>query len=450
MNTRAPRTTPLAGPKGSWLTGNLTEFGQDPLGFLEKCVRDYGDFVPVRFLHQKIFLLNDPAVIEDVLTTQARNFRKTLGYRTPVMRRIFGLGLVTSEGEHWVRQRRLAQPAFHRDRIATYGKIIVGFTEEMIATWKDGETRDIHHEMMQMTIRVVTKTLFNSVVSPELNEVIASSSVVMERFTTQWKWYRALFGLLPSVMSWRFSRGMRRLDNFIYGLIRERRTSGEDAGDLLSMLLQARYEDGSGMSDQQLRDELTTLMVAGMDTTALALSWAFYLLSQNPDSVPPLHEELERVLGGRAPSFADLPQLSYTEMVVKETMRLYPSVWIIGREALQDCDVGGQTIKAGESLFMSQWLKHRDSRYFKEAGRFLPERWRGEEMKQLPKFAYFPFGGGPRVCIGNSFAMMEAVLALATISQKFELTAAPGYHVTPWPAITLYPKGGVLLKTVSR
>lgn len=448
--THTPAIITIAGPKGSWLTGNLTEFGQDPLGFLEKCVRDYGDFVPVRFLHQKIYLLNDPSHIEEVLTTQARNFRKTLGYRTPVMRRIFGVGLVTSEGEHWVRQRRLAQPAFHRDRIATYAKSIVEFTEEMIATWKDGETRDIHHDMMQMTVRVVTKTLFNSAVSPELNDVIATSSVVMERFTTQWKWYRALFGLLPSVMSWRFSRGMRRLDNFIYNLIRERRANSEDTGDLLSMLLQARYEDGSGMSDQQLRDELTTLMVAGMDTTALALSWAFYLLSQNPESVPPLFEELKRVLDGRAPGFADLPQLSYTEVIVKETMRLYPSVWIIGREALHDCKVGGQPIKAGESLFMSQWLKHRDPRYFKEAGRFLPERWREDEIKQLPKYAYFPFGGGPRICIGNSFAMMEAVLALATISQKFQLTATPGYQVAPWPAITLYPKGGVLLKTVSR
>ncbi len=320
----------------------------------------------------------------------------------------------------------------------------------MIATWKDGETRDIHHEMMQMTVRVVTKTLFNSTVSPELNEVIASSSVVMERFTTQWKWHRVIFGLLPSVMSWRFSRGMRRLDNFIYGLIRERRARGEDAGDLLSMLLQARHEDGSGMSDQQLRDELTTLMVAGMDTTALALSWAFYLLSQNSESVLPLHEELKRVLGGRAPVFADLPQLGYTEMVVKETMRLYPAVWIIGREALQDCKIGDRNIKAGTSLFMSQWLKHRDPRYFKDAEKFQPERWRDEEIKQLPKYAYFPFGGGPRICIGNSFAMMEAVLALATISQKFQLTASLGYRVKPWPAITLYPKGGVHLRTVSR
>lgn len=446
-----PATTALpAGPKGSWLTGNLTQFGKDPLGFFEKCTRDYGDFVPIRFLHQNIFLVNDPLLIEEVLTTQARNFRKTLGYRMPVMRRIFGQGLVTSEGEHWVRQRRLAQPAFHRDRIAAYADTIVHFTEQMLATWSPGETRDIHHEMMQLTVKVVTKTLFDSEVPNELNDVIASSAVVMERFTTQWKWYRAVFGLLPTVLSWQFSRGMRRLDTFIYRLIRERRASGEDRGDLLSMLLQARLEDGSGMSDQQLRDELTTLMVAGMDTTALALAWAFYLLSQNPVPAQALHEELDRVLGDRAPGFADLPQLTYAELVIKETMRLYPSVWLIGREAICDCDIGGHHIQAGESLFMSQWLKHRDPRCFKRPDEFLPERWSGEDVKQLPRYAYFPFGGGPRICIGNAFAMMEAVLVLATVSQKFQLTSAPGYRVTPWPSITLYPKGGILLQVGKR
>jgi cytochrome P450 len=404
----------------------------------------------VRFLHHKIFVLNDPKDIEQVLTAQARNFRKTLGYRTPVMRRIFGRGLVTSEGEHWVRQRRLAQPSFHRDRIATYANTIVEFTGEMMSRWRPGESRDIHHEMMQLTVRVVTKTLFNSPVPEELDDVITSSAVVMERFTTQWKWYRALFGLLPTVLSWRFSRGMRRLDTFIHRVIRERRASGEDTGDLLSMLLQARDEDGSGMSDQQLRDELTTLMVAGMDTTALALAWALYLLSQHPEPARALREELDQVLGDRTPGFADLPRLAYTEMVVKETMRLYPSVWLIGREAIRDCEIGGHHIQAGESLFMSQWLTHRDLRYFKDADKFIPERWRDDEMKQLPKYSYFPFGGGPRICIGNSFAMMEAMLVLATVSQKFRLTSAADYRVTPWAAITLYPKGGVFLQVEQR
>ena len=439
-----------AGPKGSLLLGSLKDFGRDPLGFLELCAREYGDFVPVRFLNRTVFILNAPQDIESVLTTQARNFRKTIGYRTPFMRRLFGEGLLTSEGEHWVRQRRLAQPAFHRDRIATYGDIIVEFAQQMLATWQPGETRQIHSDMMRLTTRVVTKTLFNSPVPMEIDRLNEASTVVMERFTIQWKWYRILLSLVPALGSRRFEEVMRRLDEFIYGLIRERRASGHDAGDLLSMLLQARDEDGSAMSDKQLRDELVTLMVAGLDTTALALSWAFYLLSQNPAAVAALEEEVDTTLGGRAPGFAVLPRLSYAEMIIKETMRLYPSAWLIGREAVKDCEIGGHRIKAGSSLIMSQWLKHRDPRYFRAAASFIPERWREEETKQLPKFAYFPFGGGPRVCIGNSFAMMEAVLVLATVAQKFRLTASPGYQIQPWPAITLHPKGGVSLKVESR
>lgn len=439
-----------AGPKGSLLLGSLQDFGRDPLGFLELCARDYGDFVPVRFLNRKVFILNSPQDIESVLATNARNFRKTLGYRTPFMRRLFGEGLLTSEGEHWIRQRRLAQPAFHRDRIATYADIIVEFAGQMLATWQNGETRQIHNDMMRLTTRVVTKTLFNSPVPAEIDRLNEASTVVMERFTRQWKWYRILLNFFPSIGSRRFEEVMRQLDEFIYGLIRERRASGRDAGDLLSMLLQARDEDGSAMSDKQLRDELVTLMVAGLDTTALALSWAFYLLSQNPAVVDALELEVDEVLGGRAPGFADLPRLTYAEMVIKETMRLYPSAWLIGREAIKNCEIGGHPIKAGSSLIMSQWLKHRDSRHFRDADAFIPERWRGEETKQLPKFAYFPFGGGPRICIGSSFAMMEAVLVLATVSQKFRLTAPPGYRVQPWPAITLYPRGGVSLKVESR
>ncbi|MDB6123950.1 MAG: cytochrome family protein [Pedosphaera sp.] len=440
----------LSGPKGSFLVGNLTQFGRNPLGFLEKCAREHGDLVPVRFLNKTVYILNNPEHIEHVLATNARNFRKTLGYRTPFMRRLFGQGLLTSEGDFWLRQRRLAQPAFHRDRIATYARIIVEFTQGMLGTWRVGETRDIHLDMMRVTTEVVTKTLFNSTVPPEINELGEASKVVMERFTKQWSWYRILFNLLPSITEKPFEQVMRRLDAFIYGLIRERRASGRDEGDLLSMLLKAQDEDGSGMTDKQLRDELTTLMVAGLDTTALALSWGFYLLSQNPAVQKALEEEVDRVLGDRSPTFSDLPQLTYTEMVVKETMRLYPSAWIVGREAMQDCEIGGQQIKAGTSLIMSQWLKHRDGRYFKNPEAFIPERWRDAEIKQLPKFAYFPFGGGPRVCIGNSFAMMEAMLVLATVSQQFRLTAAPGYAVEPWPAITLQPRDGISLKIERR
>jgi cytochrome P450 len=438
------------GPKGSFILGNLADFGGDPLGFLERCVREHGDFVPIRFLSRTAIILNDPRDIETVLVTQSRNFRKTIGYRTPFMRRLFGEGLLTSEGEHWVRQRRLAQPAFHRDRIATYADIIVQFAGKMLASWQSGETRQIHSDMMHLTTEVVTKTLFNSPVPPEIDRLTEASAVVMQRFTTQFKWYRLLLDFLPTRNSRHYEAIMRRLDDFIYGLIRERRASGRDAGDLLSMLLQARDEDGSAMTDKQLRDELVTLMVADLDTTALALSWSFYLLAKNPAAAATLESELDNVLAGRAPTFADLPRLVYAEMVIKETMRLYPSAWLIGRETTRATEVGGYTVTPGSSLIMSQWLKHRDPRHFRDPTSFNPKCWRDEETKQLPRFAYFPFGGGPRICIGNSFATMEAVLVLAVVWQKLRLTAPPDYVVQPWPAITLYPKGGIALQIQSR
>jgi cytochrome P450 len=434
-----------SGPKGSLIWGNLLDFGRDPLGFLESCAKNYGDFVPLRFIHRPVYLLNDPVDIEYVLAGNHRNFRKTHGYRTPFMRRLFGQGLLTSEGDFWLRQRRLAQPAFHRDRIATYAGSIVDFAERAVSRWNEGETRAVHLDMMKLTTEVVTKTLFNSSVPKEIDRLGEASAVVMKRFTKHWSSLRLLLNLLPRLSSRRFERVMRELDEFIYGIIRERRASGSDTGDLLSMLLQARDESGNGMSDLQLRDELTTLMLAGLDTTALALAWAFYLLAKNPSADQKLAAELESVLGGRLPQLADLPCLRYTESVVKETMRLFPSAWVIGREAVQGCEIGGQRIAAGSSLLMSQWLKHRDERFFKRATIFFPERWSDEKIKGLPKYAYFPFGGGPRICIGASFATMEAVLVLATVLQKFRFCCPLEYSVIPWPSITLQPEGGIHL-----
>ena len=272
----------LKGPKGSFLVGNLPEFGRDPLAFLERCAREFGDFVRLRFLGRPVLFIYDATAIEQVLVTQARSFRKTIGYRTPFMRRLFGQGLLTSEGDFWIRQRRLSQPAFHRDRIATYAETIVEFTKQMLATWRPGETRNIHEEMMRLTTQVVTRTLFNSPVPPEIDQMGQASAVVMRRFATQWNGFRLILNLLPTPESRRFKEVMQRLDDYIFGLIRDRRASGLDHGDLLSMLLLARDDDGTGMNDQQLCDELKTLMVAGLDTTALALSWALYLLARNP------------------------------------------------------------------------------------------------------------------------------------------------------------------------
>src|ERR1051326_4663902 len=440
----------LSGPKPRFIWGHLLDFGHDPLAFLERSVREYGDFVSLRFLHRPVFILNHPDQLEYVLGSHSRNFRKTIGYQTPIMRRLFGHGLLTSEGELWQRQRKLAQPAFHRERIANYAEVVVDFTTRTLNQWKSGQTRAIHVDMRRLTTEVVTKTLFNSDVPSEINQLGEASGAVMHRFAQQWTGWRLLLNLLPTPSGRRFEKVIQQLDAFILGLISERRTSGHDAGDLLSMLLHGKDEEGRGMSDQQLRDELTTLMVAGLDTTALALSWSLYLLSKNPAVDASLAAELLTVLGGRRPQFSDLPQLRYTELVVKEAMRLYPPAWVIGREAIQDCEIAGYRVPAGASLPMSQWLKHRDSRYFEAPEKFLPERWESESVKKQPKFIYFPFGAGPRICIGSAFAMLEAVLGLATVAQRFRMTAPSDYVVSPWPAITLQPKGGIHLRIEER
>ncbi|MEW6157600.1 MAG: cytochrome P450 [Verrucomicrobiota bacterium] len=435
-------------PKCPFITGHLTLFAKDPLAFLESCVRGHGDVVPLRFLNRPVLLVNTPEAIESVLVTQSRSFRKTLGYRTPFMRRLFGQGLLTSEGELWTRQRRLAQPAFHRDRIASYARVVVEFAERLRRQWRDGESRNVHADTMRLTTEVVTMSLFHSPVPPEIDRLTEASAVVMNQFTRQWNAWRILLAWLPNRGRRDFDEVMNRLDAFIYRLIAERRASGRDEGDLLSMLLAARDELGTGMNDRQLRDELTTLMVAGLDTTALALSWSLFLLAKNPEVDRKLELELETMLAGRLPRFEDLPKLRFTEMVVKEAMRLYPPAWIVGREATQSCNIGGQPVPAGTSVIMSQWLQHRDIRHFWEPFEFRPQRW--ESGHDLPKFAYFPFGGGPRICIGSSFAMLEAVLALATLAQAFRVSCRSDYNVQPFASITLQPQGGIVLKIETR
>lgn len=434
------------GPAGHWLAGNLGNFGRDPLGFLGRCAAEYGHVVRLRFFNRSVCLVNDPAVIEHVLATGARKFRKTLGYRTPFMRRLFGNGLLTSEGEHWTKQRRLAQPAFHRDRINTYARQVVEFAEKMVSGWRSGKSMELHAEVLKLTTLVVVKSLFNSEVPREIDNLSESSAVVMKRFSSLMSPSRMWMNLLPSRSSREFGQVMKRLDDFILRLVRERRASGEDKGDLLSMLLLARDEDGSGMSDQELRDELVTLMVAGLDTTALALSWAIHLLARHPEVQKKLETELREVLGTRCPTVDELKRLPFAEAVIKESLRLYPPAWIVGREALEDFEAGGVLIPKGTSVIMSQWLVHRDARWFPDADAFRPERWLDGSTAGIPKFAYFPFGGGPRICIGGAFAMMEATLALAVIKQRFAFEDIPEKVVRLWPAITLQPATGIWVR----
>jgi cytochrome P450 len=423
--------------------GNMREFNSDSLGFVERCAREFGDVVPTRFLYVPALFLFHPDYVEYVLTAGNKNFIKAASLRSPFFHRLVGKGLVTSEGEFWRRQRRLAQPAFHRDRVEAYARTMVEYAERMIADWSAGQALDAHEGMMALTRAVVAQTLFSADVSRDSREMDAALARIIRPFASQATLKWILDNRLPTPAHLRFDRDVRKIDRFVYRLIEERRAGGEDTGDLLSMLLKAQDEDGSGMTDRQLRDELMTIFLAGHETTALALTWAWYLLARNPEAEERLGAELDEVLGGRAPTVADLPRLRYAEWVVKESMRLYPPAWAVGRECVRECEVGGVRVPVGMQVFGFQWVIQRDPRWFTDPLAFRPERWGEESASRLPKYAYFPFGGGPRLCIGNYFATMEAVLILATVARRFRLRLARGAEVEPLPALSLRPKHGL-------
>ena len=348
---------------------------------------------------------------------------------------------MTSEGEFWRRQRRLAQPAFHRQRISSYGDVMVQYAERAISSWKNGEKRDLARDMTRLTLEIVVKTLFNSDVSNDADHIGEILTSLVKPFASQATLKWILDNRLPTPEHRRYFNAVSEIDKIVFRIIAERRASGSDEGDLLSMLLEAQDDDGSQMSDAQLRDEVMTLFLAGHETTALALSWSWYLLATHPEAEQKFHAELAEVLGGRAPNVSDLPNLKYTEMIAKETMRLYPPAYAVGREAIEETEIGGYRVPKGTQLFAFQWVTHRDPRYFDEPDAFKPERW--ENSEQIPKYAYFPFGAGPRQCIGNYFAMMEVVLLLATIGQRFRFALDPEHKVEVLPVLSLRPKAGI-------
>ncbi len=428
---------PSFGLTGFW-KGPLGD--RDPLKYFTEMVREYGDFIGLRILNFRILLINHPDHIEDVLVNHPRKFIK--GRVLKANKRVFGSGLLTSEGEFWLRQRRLAQPAFHRARIASYGSTMVEYTERLLHEWQDGEERDIHKEMMRLTLQIVGKTLFDADVERDAQEVGKSLELLLElganfRRTVmipQW---------LPTPTNLRLELAIRKIEKVLYRIIAEKRASGRDAGDLLSMLLAAQDEDGSRMTDQQLRDEAITLFLAGHETTANTLSWTWWLLAQNPAAEAKLHDELRTALAGRAPSLEDLPKLVYTNHTITESLRLYPPAWGTARTAIEDHEIAGYAVPKGSGVSFAQWTVHRDARWYDAPDEFRPERWEGDLLKRIPRFAYFPFGGGPRQCIGNAFALMEAALILATIAQQYRFRLVEGHPVVPLASITLRPRHGI-------
>jgi cytochrome P450 len=331
-----------------------------------------------------------------------------------------------------------------RSRIMSYGQAMVTATQRLLATWKAGEARDIHEEMMRVTLAIAAKTLFNTEVDGDAQAVSQAMAVMQNNFLERFNSLMPLPLWIPTPANLRARRATRQLDEVLFRIIRQRRAENVDKGDLLSLLLNARDEDdGSGMTDKQVRDEAMTLFLAGHETTALTLSWTWYLMAQHPDAEQKLWAELDEVLAGRAPTADDWPKLKFTEMIALESMRLYPPAYVIGREAITDCAIGGYTVPRGTTVLMPQWVVQRDPRFFEKPTEFRPERWGGERIKSLPKFAYFPFGGGPRGCIGQQFAMMELVLILATIAQQFRFRLQPGATVTPLPTFTLRPVPGI-------
>jgi cytochrome P450 len=445
----APRAQSRSGPRGNLVTGSLKEYRTDLLGFLERCARDHGDFVPVRVAFRRGCLIGSSELISDVLVTQHRDFRKVFPLR---MNRLFlGDGMLTSEGEEWRRDRRLAQPAFYADRIAGYGQIITEEATRTAAEWRaagPGAVRDIQQEMMQLALRAIVRCMFDTAAPMDSARISHSLDVVQRRMEDR---YRALVPLPDSAWTPRnvpLRLALRELDRTVYGIINERRASGAERPDLLSMLMQARYDDETGLTDRQLRDQITTMLFAGHETTALALAWSWHLLAQNPGVDAWLQAELDAALGGRTPTVADVPRLGAVTQVVKEAMRLYPPVYAFGRDAIRDTRIGGHAIKAGTSMIISPWVIHRDPRVFADPLTFRPDRWTPEFERALPKFGYVPFGGGARMCMGKGFAMIEAVLILATLRQAGRLEAVPGNSVELWPTFTLRSRHGLPMRVL--
>jgi cytochrome P450 len=444
LSTRADTGVP--GPKGYPLLGCLPQFWREPLSILTNAQRLDGDVVRLDLGTLRFYLLSHPDHVKWVLQENAKNYSK--GYdRVKVL---LGNGLVMNEGASWLQQRRLMQPIFHQRRLEGFAVTIVEETQKMLERWEalayEGRAVNAAKEMKLLTQRIIVKTMFGAEVGAEEEKIArafdtALLGINVRSLMPRW------FGRLPISFNQRFKRALATLDEEVYRIIRQRRGRRGMGDDLLAMLMETRDEEtGESMSDRQLRDEVMTIYLAGHETTANALSWVWYLLSTNPETARKVREEVSYVLKGRLPGFEDLPTLVYTRMVIDETLRLYPPAWIVTRRAIEDDEIGGYCIPAGSRLMLSPYLTHRRPELWENPEEFEPERFASESSNGSRRKAYFPFGGGPRQCIGNNFALMEAKLVVSTVMQRYRLDLIPGQEIKAQPRSTLGPRPGVWVR----
>lgn len=447
-----PRTAPNR--PGHFFWGVLPEFQKDSLKlFME--VAKMGDVVHIRFGFTHLYQVNHPDGVQHVLQYNNKNYSRE-SFGNHLIKTITGLNLFTSDGDYWLNQRRLMQPAFHRRNYDHFGQIMTGATLRMIERWqpavRTGQYLDMHEEMMRLTMEVVGQALFSVDLSDESNVLgrafHTTTGYIQYRFNTPF--YPPFF--IPTRLNRAVQKAMLDVQNILQEMIDERRRTGERKEDLMTMLMEARYEDtGEGMTDDQLRSELGIMIGAGQETTSNLLTWVFHLLSENPDVEAKLLEEYARVLGARLPTVADLPHMPYNRMVVDEALRLFPPAWAVStRTALEDDIVLGYRVPKGAGVFISPYVIHRDARFWEQPEQFIPERFTDEKTEMRHKYAYIPFGAGPRKCIGNTFALVETQLILATLLPRYKLTTKPGYKVVPSAEFTLRVKGGLPMRVEER
>ena len=440
------RPRPYVFPPGLKLNLILYSFnrfrGGNPIRVFQYLFDNFGDAAHYKLGRRHVVFLNNPEYIREILVVQNSNFVKERTVQR--MKMLVGEGLITSEDPFHRTQRMLSQPAFYRQRISNHASDIVHKAAAFRERWQPGKQLDISLEMMHLALDVIAKTLFDSDVAAEVEEISREVNAIMRLYN-----FLVVIPLAEMLQNYplpgmrRFRQARARLDAIVYRMIEEHRRDEQPRGDLLSMLLSARYDDGGAMPDLQVRDEVMTIFLAGYETIANALTWTWYLLSQNPEAEQKFHAELDSVLAGRTATYEDVPNLRYTEMVFAESMRLYPPAWAMGRFAVDDFALGPYFLPKDTTVFLSQYVMHRDARYFPDPERFDPDRWLPEAKASRPRFSYFPFGGGARQCIGESFAWMEGILILATIAQRWRLRLLPGHRVEPQPLITLRPKYGM-------